>query len=167
MRYWAGGAFAFFLALFQAASVEQFKVLGVAPNLMLVLIVSWLVVRGLDDVLPMIAVCGLTLSFVGLQSPGLVLLALLPVIGLGLVRELHVVHSDTVLVLALVAAATAAYELVLLANVMATGGVLDVRTALAGTVMPAMLVNLAITLPVHLVMRFAKPHGDRHRLLAY
>lgn len=167
MRYWAGGAFAFFLALFQAASVEQFKVLGVAPNLLLVLIVSWLVVRGLDDVLPMIAVAGLTLSFIGLQSPGLVLLALLPVIGLGLVRELHVVHSDTVLVLALVAASTAMYELVLLASVMASGGVLDARTALAGTVVPSVLVNVAITLPVHLVMRLAKPHGDRHRLLAY
>ena len=40
MRYWTGGAFAFFLALFQAASVEQFKILGVTPNLMLVLVVS-------------------------------------------------------------------------------------------------------------------------------
>src|SRR3990170_221410 len=112
MRYWAGGAFAFFLALFQAASVEQFKVLGVAPNLMLVLIVSWLVIRGLDDVLPMIGVAGLTLSFVGLQSPGLVLLALLPVVGLGLVRELRIIHSDTMLVLALVVASTSMYELV-------------------------------------------------------
>jgi len=167
MRYWAGGAFAFFLALFQAASVEQFKILGVAPNLMLVLIVSWLVIRGLDDVLPMIAVAGLTLSFVGLQSPGLVLLALLPVAGLGMVRELHVIHSDIVLVLALVAAATMAFELVLLASVMATGGVLDVRTAFADTVLPSIAVNVAMTLPVHLVMRLAKPHGDRHRLPAY
>ena len=167
MRYWAGGAFAFFLALFQAASVEQFKVLGVAPNLMLVLIVSWLVIRGLDDVLPMIGVAGLTLSFVGLQSPGLVLLALLPVVGLGLVRELRIIHSDTMLVLALVVASTSMYELVLLASVMATGGVLDVRTALAGALLPSVLVNLAITPPVHLVMRLAKPHGDRHRLLAY
>ncbi len=164
MRYWVGGAFAFFLALFQAASVEQFKILGVAPNLMLVLIVAWLVVRGLDDVLPMIAVAGVTLSFVGQQSPGLVLLALLPVVGVGLVRELHVVHSDAALVLALVAASTAAYELVLLGSVMASGGVLDVRTAFAANVVPSIVVNLAITLPVYLVMRLAKPHGDRHRL---
>lgn len=167
MRYWVGGAFAFFLALFQSASVEQFKILGVAPNLMLVLIVSWLVVRGLDDVLPMIAAAGLTLSFVGLESPGLVLLALLPVVGCGAVRELHVVHSDIALVLALVAAATVAFELVLLASVMATGGVLDVRTAFADTVLPSVVVNLAITLPVHLVMRLAKPRADRHRLSAY
>lgn len=167
MRYWVGGAFAFFLALLQSASVEQFKFLGVAPNLMLVLIVSWLVVRGLDDVLPMIAVAGLTLGFVGLQSPGLVLLALLPIVGLGMVRELHIVHSDLVLVLALVAAATVAFELVLLASVMASGGVFDVRTALASTVLPAVVVNLAITLPVYLVMRLARPHGDRHRLLSY
>jgi rod shape-determining protein MreD len=167
MRYWVGGAIAFGAALFQAASVEQFKIFGVAPNLVLVLIVSWTVVRGLDDVLPMAAVAGITLSFIGLQSPGLVLLALLPVIGLGLVRELRIVHSDTVLVLALVAASTAMYDLVLLASVMATGGVLDARAAVSGIVLPTVVVNLAITPPVHLVMRLAKPHGDRHRLLAY
>ena len=167
MRYWLGGVLAFFLAVFQAASVEQFKFLGVAPNLMLVLLVSWLVVRGLDDVLPMIAVAGLTLRLVGLQSPGLVLLALLPLVGLGTLRELHVVHSDIVLVLALVAAATLAFEMVLLASVMATGGVLDVRTAFVDTLLPSIVVNLAITVPVHLVMRLARPHGDRHRLPAY
>ena len=55
MRYWIGAAIAFLLALVQASSIEQFKILGVSPNLMLVLLVSWLVVRGLDDVLPMIA----------------------------------------------------------------------------------------------------------------
>lgn len=167
MRYWAGGGLAFFLALFQAASVEQFKILGVAPNLVLVLLVSWLVVRGLDDVLPMVAVAGITLSFVGLQSPGLVLLAMLPVVALGMVRELRLIHSDAVLVLALVGAATIAYELVLLASVMLTGGVFDVPTALAHAVVPAVIVNLAITVPVYVVMRVAKPHGDRRRLSPY
>ena len=103
MRYWTGAGVAFFLALLQASSIEQFKVLGVTPNLLLVLLVSWLVVRGLDDVLPMIAVAGVTLGFVGLQTPGLVLLALLPIAGLGVLREMHVIHSDLLLVLAFVA----------------------------------------------------------------
>src|SRR3990172_5061123 len=144
MRYWLGAAFAFFLALFQAASIDQFKVLGVAPNLMLVLLVSWLVVRGLDDVLPMVAVAGITLGLVGLQTPGLVLLALLPIAGLGFVRELHVIHSDLLLVLVLVAAATLAYEAILLLSVMATGGVLDISTAVTRALVPAAIVNMAI-----------------------
>ena len=167
MRYWAGGALAFFLALFQAASVEQFKILGVAPNLVLVLLVAWLVVRGLDDVLPMVAVAGITLSFIGLQTPGLVLLAMMPVGAFGVVREARLIHSDVVLVVALVAASTVGYELVLLAGVMLTGGVLDMATALSRAVVPAVIVNLAITAPVYAVMRVAKPHGDRHRLSAY
>jgi hypothetical protein len=164
MRYWVGGGFAFVLALVQAASIEQFKVLGVAPNLMLVLLVSWLVVRGLDDVLPMVAVAGITLGLVGLQTPGLVLLALLPLAALGFVRELHVIHSDVLLVIGLVVAATIAYELVLLAGVMLTGGVLDPATAVMRAVVPAAIVNVAITPPVYAVMRLAKPHGNRHRL---
>lgn len=164
MRYWTGGAIAVFLALLQAASVEQFRVLGVAPNLMLVLLVSWLVVRGLDDVLPMLFVAGLTLGLVGSQTPGLVLLALLPIAGFGLVRELHVVHSDTLLVLALVLASSVAYELVLLASVLVSGGVLDVGTAMTHAVLPAAIVNVALTPPVYFVMRLAKPMETRRRL---
>jgi cell shape-determining protein MreD len=164
MRYWVGGFIVFVLALLQASSVEQFKIVGVAPNLMLVLLVAWLVVRGLDDVLPMIAVAGITLGLVGLQTPGLVLLGLLPIAGLGLLRELHVIHSDALLTLALVLAASLAYETIMLLHVMATGGVLDLTTAFTRAVLPAAIVNVMLTPPIYLVMRFAKPNATRRRL---
>ncbi len=166
MRYWTGGVIALFLALLQASSVEQFKVLGVTPNLLLVLLVSWLVVRGLDDVLPMIAVAGVTLGFIGLQTPGLVLLALLPIAGLGVLREMHVIHSDIVLVLAFVLAASVAYESMIVASLVVTGGGYDIITALRSAVIPAAIVNVAMTLPVYVVMRLAKP-SDRRNRLAY
>jgi len=165
MRYWTGGAIAISLALLQAASIEQFRVLGVSPNLMLVLLVSWLVVRGLDDVLPMLFVAGVTLGLIGSQTPGLVLLALLPIAGFGIVRELHVVHSDTLLALALVLLSSVAYELVLLASVLISGGVLDVGVAMTQTVLPAAIVNVALAPPVYLLMRLlAKPAEPRRRL---
>lgn len=166
MRYWTGTAVVFMLALVQASSVQQFHVLGVVPNLMLVFLAAWLVVRGLDDVLPMIGVAGVTLGLIGLQTPGLVLLALLPLALLGVVREMHIVHSDAVLVLALVAAATAAYEVVMFGSVMATGGSRDIVAAATRDVMPAVLVNVALTLPVYAIMRLAKP-VERRRRLAY
>lgn len=166
MRYVTGGVVALFLALLQASSIQQFKVVGVTPNLLLVLLVSWLVVRGLDDVLPMIAVAGITISFVGLQTPGLVLLALLPIAGLGLLREMHVIHSDLLLVLALVAAATVAYESVIVASLVVTGGGYDVIAALRSAVIPAAIVNVIITPPVYVVMRLARL-SSRHNRLAY
>ena len=166
MRYWTGAAVALFLALLQASSIEQFKVVGVTPNLLLVLLVSWLVVRGLDDVLPMIAVAGTTIGFVGLQTPGLVLLALLPIVGLGLLREMHVIHSDLLLVLAFVAAATGAYESIIVASLVATGGGYDVVAALRSAVIPAAIVNVIITPPVYVVMRLARL-SSRHNRLAY
>ena len=92
---------------------------------------------------------------------------MMPVVAFGMVREARLIHSDVVLVVALVAASTVGYELVLLAGVMLTGGVLDMATALSRAVVPAVIVNLAITAPVYAVMRVAKPHGDRHRLSAY
>ncbi len=162
MRYVFGAIAAFVLALVQASSIEQFHVLGVAPNLMLVLLTSWLVVRGLDDVLPMIAVAGITMGFIGLQTPGLVLLAmLLPLALLGVVRELHVLHSEVLLVLLLTGAATAAYESLLLLGAMATGGVLDPAGALTGVIVPAAVVNVALTPPVYAVMRLARPGPER------
>ena len=166
MRYVTGGVVALFLALLQASSIQQFKVVGVTPNLLLVLLVSWLVVRGLDDVLPMIAVAGITISFVGLQTPGLVLLALLPIAGLGLLREMHVIHSDLLLVLVLVAAATVAYESVIVASLVVTGGGYDVIAALRSAVIPAAIVNVIITPPVYVVMRLARL-SSRHNRLAY
>jgi hypothetical protein len=164
MRYWTGAAIALFLALLQASSIEQFKVLGVTPNLLLVLLVSWLVVRGLDDVLPMIAVAGITMGFVGLQTPGLVLLALLPIAGLGAVRELHVIHSDLVLVLTFVLVATVAYESIIVATLIASGGGYDVAAALRSAIVPSALVNVMLTPPVYVVMRLAKPAVRRNRL---
>jgi cell shape-determining protein MreD len=163
VRYWTGGSLACSLALFQASSVQDFRILGVTPNLVLVLLVAWLVVRGLDDVLPMIAVSGITMAFVGLQTPGLVLLALLPIAALGVVRELHVVHSDLLLVLTLVVAASVAYEAVVLLGALVAGGRFDLVTGFRSAVVPSALVNAALAPPVYLVMRLARP-GNRHRL---
>lgn len=164
MRYVFGAAAAFFLAMFQASSVEQFRVFGVIPNLMLVMLVCWLVVRGLDDVLPMVAVTGITLGFVGLQTPGFVLLALLLAIApAGLLREMHVVSSELVLVLLLVGLASLIFETVLVFGVMATGGVFDPRGGLGDVVLPAAAVNLLLAPPVYFVMRVAKPRASRNR----
>jgi len=164
VRYVFGGAAAFFLAMFQASSVEQFRVMGVIPNLMLVMLVCWLVVRGLDDVLPMVAVTGITLGFVGLQTPGFVLLALLLAIApVGLLREMHVVSAELVLVLLLVGLASLIYETVLVLGVMATGGVFDPRGGFGDVVLPAAAVNLLLAPPVYLVMRVAKPRASRNR----
>ena len=164
MRYWTGAVMAFGLALVQASSVEQFKILVVSPNVLLVFVLAWLVVRGLDDVLPMLLVSGVTLGLVGLQSPGVVLLALLPVAALGVIRELHIVHSDFVLAMLLIVPATLAYELVMLLSVMATGGTLDLASGVRATVIPAAVVNLALMPLVFGVMRFAKPANRRGQL---
>ena len=164
MRYIVGSLFAFFLAIVQASSIEQFHLLGVSPNLMLVMLVSWLVVRGLEDVLPMVAVCGVTFGLVGLQSPGLVLLALLCAIAAaGFVRELHVIHSELLLTALLVLAASLIYESILLAGLMATGGPLEPITGAREIIVPAALVNLIITPPVYFVMRLVRPADARRR----
>lgn len=168
MRYVIGGVFAFFLALVQASSIEQFRILGVAPNLMLVMLTAWLIVRGLEDVLPMVLVSGVTLGLVGLQAPGLVLVALVaPLAALGVIRELNIVHSDSLLMLAFVLGASLVYETVFLVSVMATGGVLDPAVGFSEVVLPAALVNLMIAIPVWFVIRLAKPSERRRNVYSF
>lgn len=162
MRYVIGALFAFSLALVQASSIEQFHILGVAPNLMLVLLVAWLVVRGLEDVLPMVAVAGITIGFIGLQTPGLVLLAMLiPLAALGVVREMHIIHSELLLTLLLTGAATLMYETIILLGVMATGGVVEPLVSLRDVVVSAAIVNIALAPPVFAIMRLARPGPER------
>jgi len=163
MRYVVGGVIGVLLALVQVSSVQQFVLLGVAPNLVLVMLVCWLVVRGLDDVLPMVAVCGVTLGLIDLQTPGLVLLALvIAIAATGAIRELHIVHSEIVLTLALVAAASIIYEGILFLHVLATGGVFEPLQGLLNAVLPAAAVNVVIAVPVYLLMRLARPAGQRN-----
>jgi cell shape-determining protein MreD len=165
MRYAFGALTAFFIALLQASSVEQFRVVGVAPNLLFVLLACWLVIRGLDDVLPMVGVAGVTTSMIGLQTPGLVLLALLPMVGFGIVRELHIIQSEALLALALVFLASLAYESVLMLGIAASGGVFDPSTAMTHVVLPSAALNLAITPLVFVVMRLTRPAATRRRLV--
>jgi cell shape-determining protein MreD len=159
-----GAALASGLALVQASSVDQFRILGVAPNLLLVMLVCWLVVRGLEDALPLVFVAGVTLGLVGLQPPGLVLLALLPIAAIGAVRELRLLHSEALLALLSVAVATAAYETVILLSVVADGGVLDLRTAFGEAVGPAIIVNVALAPFAYALMRLARPAPRLGRL---
>jgi len=77
-----------------------------------------------------------------------------------------VIHNDLVLALGLVFAASVAYEVVILLSVMATGGALDPLAALRSAVLPAAIVNVAMTPFVFAVMRLAKP-SSRSRRLAY
>jgi hypothetical protein len=164
VRYIVGSLFAFLLAIVQASSIEQFHVFGVSPNLMLVMLVCWLVVRGLDDVLPMVAVCGITLGLVGLQAPGLVLLALLTAIAAaGFIRELHIIHSEAVLTALLVLGASLIYESILLAGLMATGGPLEPVAGAREIIVPAAILNLIITPPAYLIMRLGRPADARRR----
>ena len=159
MRYFLGAAIMLLVSLLQASSVEQFHPLGVSPNLVLVLLLAWLVVRGLDDVLPMVAVAGVTLGFIGMQAPGLVLLALIvPVAVFGAVRELHIIHRQFLLCDGFVVGGTLIYESILLLSVVATGGSLDIADGVSSVLVPAMLVNLVIAPLVYAVMRLAKPH---------
>jgi rod shape-determining protein MreD len=164
MRYAVGGLAACLIALVQASSAQQFEMLGVVPNVLLVIVIAWLVVRGPDDVLPMAGVAGVLIGLIGVQTPGLALLAMVLAVAAGaLVRELHVVHSDFVLAALLTLGGSMIYELVVLAGAMAAGAALEPAAALRYAVLPAAAVNLSLLPPIFFVMRLAGAPPRRRR----
>ncbi len=62
---------------------------------------------------------------------------------------------------AFVLGASLAYEMILLAGVLAAGGVFDLRGAFVDAVLPAAAVNLMLAPPVYLLMRLGRPSGAR------
>jgi len=162
MRYVMGALLALAIVLVQVSSVQQFRLLGVSPNLVLVVLVAWVVVRSFDDALPMVAICGLLTGLIDLQTPGLVMLALLiATAAAGALRELHIIHSETVLLLLCVLAGSILYEGTLFAATLVAGGVFDPVAGFGDAVLPAAVVNVIIALPIYLLMRLGRAQKPR------
>ena len=81
-------------ALIQAAVMPSFPVLGAYPNLVLVLVVSWTVVRGQREGMVVVPIGGLCLGLVSSQPVGVALLAAAPVVLLAELREARLTQSE-------------------------------------------------------------------------
>jgi rod shape-determining protein MreD len=144
----------FVAALVQATLVSRVRFLGACPNLPLVMVVSWALLRGVLPALPIAFVLGLFFDLLaglplGASSLGLMATTLLA--GLGTRR----VFSTNILWPALlVAIATPIYAFFVLAALQFAGTSVDwVEIALQVTA-PELVLNVLLTLLVYPAMRW-------------
>lgn len=164
MRYYIGVPLLLFVVVVQTASLPLFSVFGTHPNLVLILLASWAIVRGQEEALVLIPLAGLTLGLLDSQPLGLHLLALAPLALLLLAHDARLIEADFLMALAIVLAATLAYEGVFLVVLRLTGESLDWWGNISRVIIPAAIANALLTPPVYGLVWLASV--DRRRRAA-
>jgi rod shape-determining protein MreD len=133
----------------QMSILPAFSIFGVQPNLVLVLLVAWMAVRGQREVLLLIPAAGLVQGLLDSEPLGLAMLALAPLILMTEVRELQLVESDLLPAVVLCALATLVYESAILLTLAVTGERLDWLASVLDVLVPAAIANALLLLPVY------------------
>lgn len=139
--------------LAQAAVVPEFSIFGVQPNLLIVVLIAWMTVRGKQEALPLIVIGGVLQGLLDSEPLGLAMLALAPLILMTEVREWKLVESDLLPALLLTVLATWAYEGIMLLSLAVTGERVDWLTNLFDMLLPAAVANALLLLPIYGAMR--------------
>jgi len=144
-----------FAVLAQTSVMPGFSIFGVQPNLVIVLLVAWMTVRGRREVLFLIPAAGFAQGLLDSQPLGLAMLALAPLILMTDVRELRLVESDLLPAVGLVALATLVFEGTVLLTLAVTGNHPDWLASVLDVLVPAAIANVLLLLPVYGLIRVA------------
>lgn len=155
MSYYIGLPLVFLAALAEASVLPMFRVAGLQPNLLLVLLVAWLVVRGPAEAFVLVLTGGLALGLVDGAPLGTALLALAPLFLLQELRGRHLREGGLGLALLFLLAMTLAYNLVYLAVFSVQGEAGAWQAALGRVVLPTAFLNAVLLLPVYALVLLA------------
>lgn len=149
MKYVAATLLLLMAALVQTSVLPAFPVFGVSPNLVLILLVCWTIVRGQQEAMVIVPIGGLCLSLVGSQPIGVALLAVTPVLLLSELAALRLTGSDLLLALVLVFLSSLLYESVLLVGLRLEGESVGWLAAFLRAVLPTSIVSVLFTPPLY------------------
>jgi rod shape-determining protein MreD len=149
MRYIIAAALVLLVAAAQTSALASFRVLGVHANLMLVLLLSWAMVRGLEEAMVVVPMGGLALGLLDGQPLGAAMLALIPVVLLTQIREARIIEGDFLLAVLLILLSTLAYEVIILIILQVNGETVQWWGTFSRVIVPAAIVNALLVPPVY------------------
>jgi rod shape-determining protein MreD len=144
-----------FAALAQVAVMPSFTVFGVHPNLIVILLVAWIAVRGRREALLLVPIAGFVQGLLDSQPLGLAMLAFAPLILMIDLRDLRLVESDLLSAVVLAALATLVYESTVLITLGVTGKGPDWLASVLDVLVPVTIVNVLLVLPAYGLVRLA------------
>jgi rod shape-determining protein MreD len=154
-----------FTALVQVSVLPSFSLFGVHPNLLVILLVAWMSVRGQREAVLLIPVGGLVLGLLDSEPLGLAMLGLAPLILLTEIREMRLITSDLLPAVVLVALATASYEITVLVTLAVEGEHLNWLRSVLDVLVPAAIANVLLLLPVYGIVRLVSLDLRQRRAL--
>lgn len=150
------------LVLLQTSAVPAFELLGVAPNLVLVVLVCWVVVRGQSETMVLVPLAGITIGLLSFQGMGESVAAFMPIVLLATLRRAMEPRSEYVWTLAIVIVATALHFVALAVAIEVEGSSIDWLAAATDVLVPSVLVNLLLALLVYWLVRLPTPRPMPH-----
>jgi rod shape-determining protein MreD len=151
-----------FLALLQVSAMSSIEVLGVVPDLVLILAASWAVTRGQDEAAVVVPMAGFLRDLLTSDPLGTSALALVPIVLLAAAVRLRAVDTEFVPTVLVVALGTLTYGIISMTVLALTGQTVDWTDAALRIILPSCLVNAVFTPlvygPVHM---FSAPQREK------
>lgn len=149
MSYYVAFPLLLLVALIEAAVLPYFRVSGLQPNLMLVLLTCWLMLRGQTEGFVLISAGGILLGLVDAAPMGTALLALAPLAFVHEIRAANLNESGLLLTMLFVAIMTVVYNLIYLLVFTLAGESGNWLAALTRVAIPTAILNIFAMLPIY------------------
>ena len=149
MSYYFGIPLLLIAALCEVAVAPMFRVSGLQPNLVLVILTAWLIARGQNEVYWLIPVGGFLLGLVDGAPLGTAIIALAPLALLQDIRGSQLGEGGLALAVIFVAIMTILYHITYLLMFTLEGQAASWVQATARVIVPTALINAVVLVPVY------------------
>jgi rod shape-determining protein MreD len=139
-------------ALCEVVVAPMFRVAGLQPNLVLVILTAWLITRGQGETFVLIPIGGFFLGLVDGAPLGTAILAMAPLALLQDVRGSRLNEGGLALAVLFVVIMTIVYNLVYLVMFTVRGESASWLQAATRVIVPTGLLNVAVLVPVYWVL---------------
>jgi rod shape-determining protein MreD len=157
VRYAIAAVAAWLFALLDVSAMPYLHPLGVSPDLVLVFAVCWAVVRGHEEAMVVVPLCGFVQDLTTSDPVGTSVLGLAPIVPLAIAVRMRSIESDFLPAIVTVMGASAAYGVISMLVLGVTGQEIAVFDAILRVVMPAVVVNAVFTPLIYLPTHWLSP----------
>jgi rod shape-determining protein MreD len=157
LKYVILALFAWLLSVLSVTVMPHIEILGVTPNLPLILACCWAALRSEEEALVGVPIIAVVRDLVSSDPLGTSLLAMAPIVLLGVASRQRPIESAFPPTVATVVVGTLAYELIYAVVLAITGQPVDLWYAVVRVVVPAMVVNALFSPIIYLPVRWLSP----------
>lgn len=161
MSYYLGLPLLILVALTEVSVLPMFRVYGLQPNLMLVLLIAWLIVRGANEAFIFAPIGGVLLGLVDGAPTGTALIGLAPLAFLQELRGSQLREGGLITAIAFTIVMSFFYNYVHLAVFTFEGQSGDWTVATLRIIVPTAVINVLVLMPLYGLMTLASPDQRR------